>query len=246
MAQPRASAKRIKTEETNFPLRPHVVEWRQKKYTMIVPIKIAASATTGLGIASFIASVPFDVGSVTMEATMMDAAEAYTATTTTTDSTISQAASVTTVTGATHDTAALTAMVQTAGNGGIDVDAGTLTITTAGAITASAYATRSTTNPDQTVAHGAATTNYSVVDSNQGALGIREWAAIFGPAQAPVPSWTTITHDFPRPVPIQGTKFTVDAWRTYNADVANGIWKDGAWAASATYGALRITFHRAD
>lgn len=153
MAQPRATAKRIKTEETNFPLRPHVAEWRQRKYTMIVPIKIAASATTGLGIASFTASVPFDVGSVTMEAT---------------------------------------------------------------------------------------------VDSNQGVLGIREWAGIFGPAQAPVPSWTSLTHDFPRPVPIQGTKFTVDAWRTYNADVANGIWKDGSWAASATYGALRITFHRAD
>lgn len=105
------------------------------------------------------------------------------------------------------------------------------------------------TEAKQTITNGDVVTTYPAAVSNQGVLGLREWAGQFGVAQAIMHAngaSVSITHDFPRPLPIQGMKFTVDAYRTANADDTIGLWKDGSWAASAVYGSLRITFHRVD
>lgn len=241
MAQPIATSKRIRTEETNFPLRAHPQEWRQRKFTIIVPINIAASATTGLGVASFVASVPFDVGSVTMEVPVIDVPASYT----TTGVQASSSIAAHSITADTTDSAAWPAVTYTSGNPNIATNAGTMVTGTATCLTT----VSARTEAKQTITNGDLVTTIPAGVSNQGVVGVREWASIFGVAQAIMHSQgasVSITHDFPRPVPIQGVQFTVDCYRTANADDTIGLWKDGAWGAAATYGALRLTFHRVD
>lgn len=68
MAQPPATAKRVKTEETNWPLRPHVQEQRQNVVHQFVSFCSYDTADVrNLNFGSFVASVPFDVKAIEVD-----------------------------------------------------------------------------------------------------------------------------------------------------------------------------------
>lgn len=68
MAQPLATAKRVKTAETDWPLRPHVQEQRQNVVNVFVPFNSSTSAANNRGIVSVTVSIPFDVKSIEIDA----------------------------------------------------------------------------------------------------------------------------------------------------------------------------------
>ena len=68
MAQPLATAKRIRTEETNWPLRPHVQEQRQNVVNVFVPFNTSTTASSNFGIVNVQVSIPFDVKSIDVDA----------------------------------------------------------------------------------------------------------------------------------------------------------------------------------
>lgn len=68
MAQPMATSKRIKTSETNWPLRAHPQEHRQDVVTKFFPFSIASGASTGAALCSVTVSIPFDVKAIRVDA----------------------------------------------------------------------------------------------------------------------------------------------------------------------------------
>lgn len=70
MAQPPATAKRVKTAETDWPLRPHQQEQRQNRVNVFV--SFVSSSNTGtnpnVGICSTTVSIPFDVRAIEIDA----------------------------------------------------------------------------------------------------------------------------------------------------------------------------------
>jgi hypothetical protein len=79
-------------------------------------------------------------------------------------------------------------------------------------------------------------------------LAIRELTGFFGQAHMVVQeaNFQEVTFDFPRPYPIQGQVFTVDAYLARNSDATTGNWKDGAGGGVPMQGAIVLTIFRAD
>lgn len=67
MAQPLATAKRIKTAETDWPLRPHVQEQRQNVIQVFFPFYSSATPANNIGIASIQVSIPYDVKAIEID-----------------------------------------------------------------------------------------------------------------------------------------------------------------------------------